>query len=76
MMQNIPEDRVNVCDFKTGLHFPVTSSRPIKATLKGMKIATFTLPNLPEEREIEFNCIKYGAPFFHWQETSFNNIQI
>ena len=57
MMQNITHDRVKVRDFKTGLHFPVTSSRPIKATLKGMKIATFTLPNLLEEREIEYNVI-------------------
>ena len=53
MMQNISHDRVNVRDFKTGLHFAVTSSRPIKATLQGLKIVTFTLQNLPEETEIE-----------------------
>ena len=58
MIQNIPDKRVNVLDYKTGLHFAVTSSRPIKATLKGIKIATFTLPNLSEEREIEYNIIK------------------
>ena len=48
MMQNISHDRVNVRDFNTGLHFAIISSRPIKATLKGMKITTFTLQNLPE----------------------------
>ena len=58
MMQNISHNRVNVRDFKTGLHFAVTSSRPIKATLKGLKIATFTLQNVPEEREIEYYVIK------------------
>ena len=58
MMQNTPDDRVNVPDYKTGLHFAVTSSRPIKATLKGLKIATFTLQNLPEGREIEYNVIR------------------
>ena len=50
--------RVNVRDFKTGLHFAVPSSRPTKATLKDMKIATFILPNLPEEREIACNVVK------------------
>ena len=58
MMQNIPHDRMNVRDFKTGLHFAVTSSKPIKAALKGLKIATFTLPNIPEERGIEYNFTK------------------
>ena len=58
MMQNVSHDRVNVHDFKTNLHFAVTSSRPIKATLKGLKIATFTLQNLPEGREIEYNAMK------------------
>ena len=54
MIQNISHDRVNVRDFKTGLHFAVTSSRPIKTMLKDMKIPNFTLENLPEEREIEY----------------------
>ena len=40
------------------LHFAETSSRPSKATLKVVKIATFTLQNLPEEREIENNIIE------------------
>ena len=31
-------DRLNQADFRTGLYFAVTSSRLIKATLKGMKI--------------------------------------
>ena len=46
MMQNISQDRESVCDFKTGLYFAVTSSRPIKATLKGLKIATSLLKTL------------------------------
>ena len=58
MMQNIPHDRVKVRDYKTGLHFAVTFSRPIMATLKDLKIASFILPNLPEGREIEYNVIK------------------
>ena len=57
-MQNMSLDRLSHTNFKTDLHFAVTSSRPIKATLKGIKIATFTLPNLSEEREIEYNIIK------------------
>ena len=44
----IPRDRANIRDFKTDLHFAETSSRPSKATLKVVKIATFTLQNLPE----------------------------
>ena len=50
---NIPHDRANIRDFKTDLHFAETSSRPSKATLKVVKIATFTQQNLPEGREIE-----------------------
>ena len=50
MMQNISHDRVNVRDFKTGLHFAVTSSRPIKAMLKAIKIDIFSQQNIPERR--------------------------
>ena len=55
MMQNISLDRVNFRDFKTGPYFAVTSPRPIKATLKGLKIATFALQNFPEERDIKYD---------------------
>ena len=65
IVQNIPRDRVDETEVWTDLHFVVSSSRPIKATLKDVKIDNLILQNLPEEREIEFNCIKYGAPFFH-----------
>ena len=57
-MQDIPFDTANYRDFISGLYFAVTSSRPIKATLKGLKIATFTLQNLPEGKEIECNVMK------------------
>ena len=57
-------NKVNNADFRNDLHFFVTSSRPIKAEPKGLKSATFGLQNLPERREIEFNVIKYGSPFF------------
>ena len=53
MIQNIPRDRVNIPDFKTDLHFAETSSRPIKATLKGVKIDIFGQNNVPEERELD-----------------------
>ena len=58
MMQIVQFDTANHRDFISGLYFALTSSRPIKATLKGLKIATFTLQNLPEGKEIEFNVIK------------------
>ena len=50
-------NRVDDADLITDLHFAETSSRPIKATLKVMKIATFSLQNLPEGREIEYNVL-------------------
>ena len=74
IVQNIPRDRVDETEVWTGIHFVVTSSRPIKAMLKVVKIDNLTLQNLPEGREIEFNVIKYGSPFFHCQETYFNKI--
>ena len=58
MMQNIPHDRVKIRDYETGLILAVTSSRPIKATNKDLKITAFFLPNLPEGREIEYNVRK------------------
>ena len=57
-------DRVNNADFRNDLHFFVTSSRPIKAKPKGLKIANFGLQNLPEGREIENNVMKHGHPIF------------
>ena len=66
MIQNIPRDRVDETEVWTGLHFVVTSSRPIKAMLKVVKIDNLTLQNLPEGREIEFNVIKYGSSIFLW----------
>ena len=65
--QTYTTDRVNNADFKNGLHFFVTSSRPIKAEPKGLKIATFALQNLPEGRDIENNVMKYGPPIFQRQ---------
>jgi len=52
-MQSILLDRVDEFEVRTGLHFVVTSSRPLKATLKVVKIVTIPLQNLPEGREIE-----------------------
>jgi hypothetical protein len=43
---------VGQAELKTGLHFAETSSRPIKATLKVVKIDIFSKKNLQEEREI------------------------
>ena len=65
IIQNIPRDRVDETEVWTGLHFVVTSSRPIKAMLKVVKIDNLTLQNLPEGREIEFNVIKYSSSIFH-----------
>ena len=48
MIKNIPRDRVNNTDIKNDLNFFVSSSRPIKATLKGLKIVALTLQNRPE----------------------------
>ena len=56
IVQNIPRDRVDETEVWTDLHFVVSSSRPIKATLKDVKIDNLILQNLPEEREIEFNA--------------------
>ena len=53
MIQNIPRDRVDETEVYTGFHFFVTSSRPIKAMLKVVKIDNLTLQNLPEGREKE-----------------------
>ena len=58
LMLYIPGDRVDEADLSTDLHFAETSSRPNKAALKGLKIATFTLQNLLEGREIEYNVVK------------------
>ena len=66
MIQNILCDRVDESEVWTGLHFVVTSSRPIKTMLKVVKIDNLTLQNLPEGREIEFNVIDYGSSIFHW----------
>ena len=57
-MYDIPLDRVGQAELKNGLHFAETSSRPIKATLKGLKIAIFSLQNSSEGREIEYNVIE------------------
>ena len=37
-------------ELKTGLHFAETLSRPIKATLKVVKIDIFSQQSLPKER--------------------------
>ena len=52
-MQYIPRDRAYQAELKTDLHFAETSSRLIKATLKGIKIDIFSQQNLPEERKID-----------------------
>ena len=41
MMQNMLLDRLSHTNFKTDLHFAVTSSRLIKVTLTVMKIQLF-----------------------------------
>ena len=57
LMLYIPRDRGGDADLRTDLHFAETSSRPIKAMLKGLKMATFSQQNLPEGREIEYNVL-------------------
>ena len=52
-MHYIPRDRVYLAELKTDLHFAETSSRPIKAALKAVKIDIFSQQNLPEERKID-----------------------
>ena len=51
-MKNILLDRVDQAELRTDLHFAETSSRPIKATLKVVKIDIFSQNNLQEDREI------------------------
>ena len=74
LMLYIPRDRVDDTDLRTGLNVAETSSRPIKATLKSLKIAIFSLQNLPEGRETEYHVIKEGHPIFQCQETLFVTI--
>ena len=56
-MLYIPSDRVHHAELRTDLHFAETSSRPIKAALKAVKIDIFCQQNLPEEREIDQTCL-------------------
>ena len=51
-MHYIPLDRACHAELRTDLHFAETSSRPIKATLKVVKIDIFSQNNLQEDREI------------------------
>ena len=53
---SISRDSANIRYFKTDLYFSETSSRPSKATLKAMKIATFTFQNLPKEKMRNTKC--------------------
>ena len=55
---NKPHDRTNKYDFKTDLHFLETSSRPSKATLKVVKIDTFSQTILQVKREIDRKYLK------------------
>ena len=51
-MKNILLDRVDQAELRTDLHFAENSSRPIKATLKVVKIDILSQQNLQEERVI------------------------
>ena len=55
-MQKILIDRVDQPELRTDLHFAETSSRPINATLKAVKIDMFSHQNLQEEREMDTKC--------------------
>ena len=52
-MKNILLDRGDKTELRTDLHFAETSSRPIKATLKVVKIDIFSQQKVQEERERE-----------------------
>jgi len=49
-MLYIPSDRVYHAELRTDHHFAETSSRPIKAMLKAIKIDIFSQQNIPERR--------------------------
>ena len=76
VIQNMPRDRVDETEVWTGHQFVVTSSRPIKAMLKVVKIDNLTLQNLPEGRELELNVIKLSFLAVKKRGTVFNNIEL
>ena len=53
MDEYIPLDRVDQAELRTDLHFAKTSSMPIKATLKVVKIDIFSQQKLQEERKTD-----------------------
>ena len=63
-------------ELKTGLHFAETSSRPIKATLKVVKIDIFSQQSLPKERVTDKKYLtKVSCNWkFMWIDTKFLKI--